>query len=181
MVTFKKDIDMTNRNAMEDFLTNHYRYFTGNSWNQSTSYANCVKIYKLGIADKEIENRMYEAASLNPPELAFIVNDLIDDFKAKTSYTAGFNGRSDGYIVLYETNGVNVYPYKGIDQFAVFEDEDQFSLNDLKERCKLVTEFDELCDNILAAYIDFCKTHKVEKVTVTRVEEVETFVPITEE
>lgn len=51
---FAKEVDTTDRKAMADFLTNHFRYDTMNSWNESTSYANNVKIYNLGIEDKEV-------------------------------------------------------------------------------------------------------------------------------
>ena len=39
------------RKEMVDFLKNHFRYNTANSWNQSTSYARNVKIYNLGLSE----------------------------------------------------------------------------------------------------------------------------------
>lgn len=37
------------KKEMIEFLKNHKRYWTMNSWNGSSSYANNVKIYNLGM------------------------------------------------------------------------------------------------------------------------------------
>lgn len=34
---FAKKVDTRSRQAMAEFLTNHFRYYTMNSWNGSTS------------------------------------------------------------------------------------------------------------------------------------------------
>ena len=47
MKQYYKDIDLRSRKAMTTFLENHFRYPTMNSWNNSTSYANNMKVYKL--------------------------------------------------------------------------------------------------------------------------------------
>lgn len=43
---------------MIEFLKNHERYWTMNSWNGSSSYANNVKIYNLGM-DHDLEMKAY--------------------------------------------------------------------------------------------------------------------------
>lgn len=43
---------------MIEFLKEHERYWTMNSWNRSSSYANNVKIYNLGM-DKDLEIKAY--------------------------------------------------------------------------------------------------------------------------
>ena len=58
MKQFSKEVDLRSRKSMTDFLVNHFRYNTMNSWNQSTSYANNVKVYNLGLS-KEQENKLY--------------------------------------------------------------------------------------------------------------------------
>lgn len=37
------------RKEMVNYLKNHFRYNTANSWNQSTSYARNVKVYNLDL------------------------------------------------------------------------------------------------------------------------------------
>ena len=52
MKTFNQKVDLRNRKEMINFLTTHFRYYTNNSWNLSTSYANNVKIYNLDLTSK---------------------------------------------------------------------------------------------------------------------------------
>lgn len=59
---FFKEVDKNDRNAMIEFLSNHFRYYTMNSWNRLTSYANNVKIYNLPI-DTEIHDKAYDFLS----------------------------------------------------------------------------------------------------------------------
>lgn len=59
MKTFSKKVDLRSRKEMIDFLTNHFRYDTMNSWNCSTSYAANVKIYNLGLSRAELD-KLYE-------------------------------------------------------------------------------------------------------------------------
>lgn len=40
---YEKAVNTDNRNEMIRFLTGHFRYFTMNSWNGCSSYANNVK------------------------------------------------------------------------------------------------------------------------------------------
>ena len=59
MKKFIKEVDLRSRKSMIRFLTTHFRYDTMNSWNQSTSYANNVKVYNLGLT-KEQEEKLYD-------------------------------------------------------------------------------------------------------------------------
>lgn len=63
MIEFAQKIDMRSRKKMTEYLKNHFRYFTANSWNRSTSYACNLKIYKLGLS-REIENKLYEMTEI---------------------------------------------------------------------------------------------------------------------
>lgn len=98
---FFKEVDMNSRKEMVDFLINHFRYDTMNSWNCSSSYAQNIKIHRLGLPN-EITNALYEL--LNVEESYDNINDLIAEFGVEFDYRyqAGFNGRSGGYLVLYE-------------------------------------------------------------------------------
>ena len=49
MRKFSRPIDLRSRREMTDYLRNHFRYSTMNSWNHATSYACNLKIYGLGL------------------------------------------------------------------------------------------------------------------------------------
>lgn len=165
------------REEMIGFLTHHFRYYTMNNWNRSTSYANNVKLYNLGLTTEQL-NKAYDIlldADIDTTEYEIRQQILFTDFYNKTGYTAGFNGRSDGYVVLYETISQykdkekvpRIYPGKSIDDDEDFEDWDDI---DLKKRCNTIQAFDKLCDNLrelLIEYLDNAIIH-VEKYTVTK-------------
>lgn len=98
---FFKPVDLRSQKAMVEFLSNHFRYNTMNSWNNSTSYANNLKIYNLGLP-REVEEKAWEL--LNVEEVSRMINGLLLDWCRKHDYQwqARFNGRSGGYLVLYQ-------------------------------------------------------------------------------
>lgn len=87
---------------MIDFLVNHFRYNTMNSWNASTSYAANVKIQKLSFPNNEVRNRAYNL--LQTDEAYDDVRFIMQEFDRDHDYEwqVAFNGRSSGYIVLYQ-------------------------------------------------------------------------------
>ena len=44
---YQKQVDKKYRETIISFLKNHPRYDTMNSWNRSTSYANCIKLHQV--------------------------------------------------------------------------------------------------------------------------------------
>ena len=110
MKTFKKEIDMKSREEMEQFLRNHFRYFTANRWNGMSSYANNMKIYNLGLPS-ETEDKLYDM--LEVEDVTWRISELISDFAMNHDYEwqAGWNGRSSGYLVLH-TGGRKNLEYK---------------------------------------------------------------------
>ena len=44
---YYKEIDKRYREVMVAYLKKHFRYNTMNSWNRSTSYANCIKLHHV--------------------------------------------------------------------------------------------------------------------------------------
>lgn len=72
MIEFAQKIDMRSRKKMTEYLKNHFRYFTANSWNRSTSYACNLKIYKLGLS-REIENKLYEMTESQEFLIIFVI------------------------------------------------------------------------------------------------------------
>ena len=101
MKTFSKKVDLRSRKAMTDFLLHHFRYNTMNSWNRSTSYANNVKIYELGLTDEQ-ETMLY--AMIETEDFYDEVRGIMSAFAKRHNYLwqTGFNGRGGGYIVLYQ-------------------------------------------------------------------------------
>lgn len=77
------------RKEIIEFLSKHFRYDTMSSWNRSTSYARNVKIHNLGLTSEQ-ENRAYEIIH---------ANSAYDEIN---SILRGFNGRSGGYLVIYQ-------------------------------------------------------------------------------
>lgn len=166
---FESKIDMRSRKAMVKFLMEHFRYDTMNSWNQCTSYANNVKLYNLNI-DKDLMNKAYDFIDAECDDYQFEINDAINTFEIETGYTVGFNGRSSGYIVLYDADidkdGKRFVRISSIDRYEDFED---WSLAEIKKRVKLVQRFDALCDEMRDIFINY--------VTISKIETVEILIP----
>ena len=204
MKQFSKEVDLRSRRAMTEFLAKHFRYNTMNSWNQSTSYANNIKVYNLGL-NKEQEEKLY--AMLDTAEFYTYINEMLYDFSAEHNHLwqVGFNGRSSGYLVLYQgyskPSGYKSYctecgqrNYKSVEETGnnrcgrcgtdarvnyttapreigcypgrstdMGEDFDDWEMYQLKERVKLVREFDKLCDDILKTVIDLIENYEVEE------------------
>lgn len=151
---YKKGIDITNAKQMFNFLRGHYMYDTMNSWNQLKSIANNVKIYNLNL-----DGDHWNALRYLEDDEYFTVNMMIEDWEAEhPDYKVGFNGRSGGYLVLYNKgNNRNVLPDEIID-FDNYEDFKEYIqdywggvkyfMSDLRYYTKLVQDFDKLCDEI---------------------------------
>jgi len=103
MRSFFQPVDKRSRTAMTEYLADHFRYYTMNSWNRSTSYAHCLKIHRMGL-DTDILDKLFEMIQV--PEFYEPLNELMQEFGEEHSYRwhAGMNGRSGGYLVLYQGN-----------------------------------------------------------------------------
>ncbi|PZP55883.1 MAG: hypothetical protein DI596_10970 [Azospira oryzae] len=96
---FEKKIDLRSKQAMVAFLCGHHRYYTMNSWNRTTSYANRIKIPYLGLTQEQV-SRAYDILDTDYwDELQFVIDDFTSEMDG--NYTIGVNGRSGGYLVLY--------------------------------------------------------------------------------
>lgn len=149
----KTNVDICSAKSMHDFLHNHFTYFTMNSWNGLKSIAHNVKIYNLNL-----EGDQWKA--LERLEIAdySVVNDLIDSWENDhPEVKIGFNGRSDGYIVLYKDKGfsdvlpecIADYDYEDFKQYC----RDYYGsvknyMSELRYYTQLVRDFDELCDDL---------------------------------
>lgn len=198
---FKKNVDTTNREEMIQFLKNHFRYNTANSWNRMSSYANNMKIYNLDLSPEE-KDRLYDFLDV---ENAYDdVHSLISSFTKNHNYlwTAGFNGRQSGYLVLYRSElkdteyrsfctACGQRNYKTVEETGSpscgrcgkptrinyknppmtlcvmpssvdqYEDFEEWSDEELRERVCLITDFDKLCDDIVDCARDLVNNHSI--------------------
>jgi hypothetical protein len=99
---FYKEVDKRYRETMTAFLKKHFRYDTMNSWNKSTSYANNIKLYCIDKPDDIGIDTFWEMFEIT--EWHMKLSSLLEDFGRKHDWQwqAGINGRSGGYIVLYQ-------------------------------------------------------------------------------
>ena len=155
---YKTGIDLRNDKQMFNFLKEHFSYSTLNSWNGLKSIANNVKLYNLNLTGDW-------STALNALEKDdyFDVNMMIEDWEADhPNYKVGFNGRSGGYLVLYnKDNNCNVLPDYIVD--GDYEDYKQYikdyygtlkdNRSNLRYLTELVRDFDKLCDDI-RDYVD---------------------------
>lgn len=205
-----------NKKQMIEYLTNHFKYNTMNSWNQSTSYAANVKI--RNFVPRDLMDKAY--AILEQGEVFDNISDLIEGFDTAHGHTyqVGFNGRSGGYLVLYqggakdsgyksfcngcgqknyttiekttlcgacgeyaridyETPPKEVYttPGKSLDQGEDFLEWDVYSL---KQRVKLVKEFDKLVKDCKKEFIYFCKSFTVKEETIQVPKKIKVLEPV---
>jgi len=101
------DAKMT-REEMIGYLQGHFRYDTMRNWNNSTSYAANMKVRN---APEEHRRRLYDM--LDCAAFQSRISDLIQDWDIGHGHVwqAGFNGRSGGYLVLYQ-GGTRPSDYK---------------------------------------------------------------------
>lgn len=99
MKRFFQPVDLRSRKAMIDYLEDHFRYFTMNSWNRSQSYACNLKIYNH-MASKEFAELLTNAISGDYSSLEKII-DLYMPLIDKSSIVDGqFDEDCKQYILL---------------------------------------------------------------------------------
>ena len=165
----KKFFNKTNKNMSLrqkfDYIHNHFYYYTMNSWNETKSLANNVKIYNLPLT-KEQKDKFFELYCDENliDEMYFHINTILEDFALENEFEIAFNGRSGGYLVAYnKNNNSNVIDEDLID----FESYDEvikyykeyysWSFRDCQAELKSKIErnfeicvlFDDCCDDVL--------------------------------
>lgn len=154
---YKSGVDISSTKSMCEFILNHFQYYTMSSWNGLKSIANNVKLYNLGLeGDRgKLLDEIYDQNS-------FLVQDINDTIKQWESehkgYNIGFNGRSDGYLVLYsECNFKTILPdyleglktYQDVkDYLKSYGENISWYKSDLRFYTKLIRDFDRLCDDL---------------------------------
>lgn len=167
---FYKKVNYNSNKECFEFLTNHFEYNTLNSWNGLRSIANNVKVYKLPDVDDS------EALEALEEDDYTTINMCIRDWEDEhPGYKVGFNGRSGGYLVLYNDRNNDHCFDDDYDSPCKFRKEDyndwvkcvQDDYGSLKnyhyqlvEQVKLVQEFDKLCDNLVDVLKELIKEMK---------------------
>ena len=112
------------RKDMITYLANHFRYSTGNSWNDGSSFARNIKIRCINFPDRDAEDSAYGLLSVG--EAFFGFNRILRDFDERHDHEwqIACNGRSGGYLVLYsggkkETGHKSYCPFCGQRNFKV--------------------------------------------------------------
>lgn len=174
-MTAEADTVPMTREEMIEFLTGHYRYHTMNSWNNARSYARNVKVHSLPDLTSEQREKCY--ALLDCENVYDQINYPLHEFdRAHPGWTTGYNGRSSGYIVLYQTDGgrpPRVYPGRGTDGDTDFSD---WENEDLEARVALVKDFDDAVDAVIAEFVATADAMQVVEDTVVRYERKRRFV-----
>lgn len=150
---YKKGIDICNNKSMFNFLNDHFRYATMNLWNGLYSFANNVKVYKLNLSGD-----CWKVLSFLRRDAYIEVSIMMEDWEAEhPGYRLGFNGRSDGYIVLYnKDNARSVFDeFEGYDTYEDWKEDIKgygYSVSDFHDRLveltRLVQDFDKFCDRL---------------------------------
>lgn len=160
---YVKGIDITNDKQMFNFLKDHYQYYTMNSWNGLKSIANNVKVYNL-----KLSGNCYNALTFLQDDNYDNLNSMIEDWEYEhRGYKVGFNGRSGGYLVLYNADDNRTVLPDEVDYNDDYESYKEMCREyfgsvkaaryKLVEMVKLVQDFDKLCDQ-LRDYVDALST-----------------------
>lgn len=157
---YVKGIDITNDKQMFNFLKNHYQYYTLSSWNGLRSIANNIKLYRLALSGDWVTTLNFLES-----DNYCVINSIIEDWEyAHKGYKLGFNGRSGGYLVLYNADNNRTILPDEVDDNDTYEGYKEMCREyfgsvkaarpKLVEIVKLVQDFDKLCDQ-LRDYCDY--------------------------
>lgn len=167
-------VDIANTKSMWEFLANHFTYNTMNSWNGLKSIANNVKLHKLNLEGDWTNVIKYLTDVGDCGGLQDIIDGELRAFDEKyyPSYRVGFNGRSNGYLVLYNgDNNRSVLPecVAYYESYEDFKDETKCcgeNVSDynyeLREAVQVVRDFDKLCDTLRDIVNEYSKRNFTE-------------------
>lgn len=168
---YKTGIDITNDKQMFNFIVEHFTYYTMNSWNRTRSIANNVKLYNLDLSgDWSVALNLLESDNY------FTINSMIGDWESEhPGYSVGFNGRSGGYLVLYNGACGSVIPdtldYESYEDYKAdmrdYYGSVKANRDELVRVVELVRDFDKLCDE-LREYVDGLSKLKFEVVAMEK-------------
>ena len=167
---FYKKVNKNNTKEMFNFINNHFTYYTMNSWNKLESIANNVKLYNLNLGGNWC-NALDELFSGECSSLVDEINYQIERWeKDHPGYSLGFNGRSSGYLVMYNkekdgrVNMRTILPRILLQQdYENFKEDCKYYYggvkyykDELKEYTELIQDFDKLCDDLRDVVQAYC-------------------------
>lgn len=165
MITFAKDIDLENEEAVFTFLKEHPLYFLMNLWNRLQTFAQNIKIYNLDV-DREVSDKLFELLDVDSPDVQFIFDDNIRDFKEENpGYTIYTNGRSNGYLILAPDQNDQgklsdmmgtIKNYDTLDNLK-----EDYDFEEFKDLAKTVMNFDKTCDSIIQSVISLAENCEI--------------------
>ena len=158
---YKTGVDISSVKSMWEFLHEHFTYYTLNSWNRQKSIAHNVKLYNLDLEGDWGVVMRYLFDEADSGLLQMYIDDEIREFEEKyPRYEVGFNGRSNGYLVLYNKHNHESILPDCITEYYSYEDFKEdikggwsgYRVSDfareLREAVEIVREFDRLCDRL---------------------------------
>lgn len=166
-----------------DILLKAERYPTMNGWNRVTSLSRNVKLYNLNLTEEQF-NLAYQL--LFEDIQANVIDDIINVYSnqlmelTNNQYTLGFNGRSDGYVVMY-----SVADYKNPCDYRIacgqgflsgYDKNDlmELSWSELNKAYKILKAFNSVVDSMIN-YFKYVLNHarieeeEEEKVVINKV------------
>lgn len=164
----KTGVDICSVKSMFNFINEHFKYWTMNSWNRLESIANNVKLYNLNLEGNWCTALDYLTDENDIGDLQNEIHWRIKDWEREhPGYALGFNGRGDGYLVIYNkepnnrVNFRNILPdwltgYDTYEEWKASIRENWYGGHDyvnnykveLREYTELIRSFDKLCDEL---------------------------------
>ena len=158
---YKTGVDICSVKSMWNFLKNHFTYYTLNSWNRQSSIANNVKLYNLALDGDWTVAMKYLFDEADCAGLQTFIEDEIREFEDEHPYyEVASNGRSGGYLVIYEKHGHGSILPECVSDYDTYEDFKQTIkdswycetvsdyLKELRDAVEIVRAFDRLCDRL---------------------------------
>ena len=164
------NVDISSPKSMWNFLKEHYSYYTMNSWNRTRSIAHNVKLHRLNLEGDWTVAMKYLLDESDSGCLQICIDDEIREFEENNPYyEVGFNGRSNGYLVLYPKDKTTTVLPDCVDDYDTYEDFKKdiksgwngYRVSDfyreLRDAVEIVREFDRLCDRLRDIVNDYSK------------------------
>lgn len=165
MITFTKEVDLKNDEAVFEYLKEHPRYFLMNSWNRLKTFAQNIKIYNLDI-DREVSDKLFDLLDVDSPDVKFIFEDNIGVFNEENpGYTIYTNGRSGGYLILASSQndrGKLSDMADAVNNYDTLDDlKEDYDFEEFRTLAETVINFDRACDNIIQAVVSLAENCEI--------------------
>ena len=164
------------------YIKTHFQYDIMNSWNKLKSFANNVKIYKMGLTNEQ-QNKFFELMQIDSDFLYYESICIIEEFEKLTNTQVYFNGRSGGYMVIvpdfnickrneHLLNYYNLENIKYCDNYKEFKIEQSINSyfsykdsykGDIDNVYYILKAFDKLCDILRNELIYILDNYTIEE------------------